>query len=148
MPTDNSLWETIDQCVENATNYKDALNKLSALPRGYSLCFAFNYVDADLCNGGIGQLYRNSTWSLMLKAIDACRVAKQHDLERLLKQVVLHFHERGKSRFKKEIKEDFFSDLNRPLERSLDELEAMYFKESEQADKVVAVLLQDTALWK
>jgi hypothetical protein len=148
MITEESLWQTLFEATEPFQGYKKALEKLSAiLPPGYALCFAFNYVDADICNGGISQLYANPTWSLILVAVEACRRAKATRVEQLLREVVLYYYERGRSRHKRRLTEEFFAGLARPLGRSLSELEEAYFALEDERYMVVPRLLADPSLW-
>lgn len=102
--TEDELWPELMKRVEPFEGYRKALEKLvSSCPRGYPLAFAFHYVDADTSNGGLSQLNSNPTWALMLVAIEAAHTAGLTDLERILREAVLYYPERGRSRFKRQI---------------------------------------------
>jgi predicted acyl esterase len=90
-------------------------------------CFAYHYVGADIINGGISQLYGYSTWSLILTAIKACQQAKAGEEERLLKEIVLYYHQKGRSRLEKQLPENSFDDIKQPMEKSLSQLEDEYY---------------------
>ncbi|MDX1926316.1 MAG: DUF4375 domain-containing protein, partial [Pirellulaceae bacterium] len=100
------VYETIEATIKPFTGHKKALEKLQALPRGYSLCYAYHYVQEDILNGGISQLYSNSTWSLILEAENAANIAGQKNIAALLRQIVYYYHKKGRSKHKLSITEE------------------------------------------
>jgi hypothetical protein len=147
MQTVEAVFDKIDKQISPFQGYKESLLKLKSLPPGFGCCFAFHYVDADICNGGISQLYANSTWSLLLTAIAACQHAGTIELEHVLKQIVLYYHQKGRSRFKKQLSEDFFEGLERPMNKSLSELDDEYFALESERQKVVGCLVKTESLY-
>lgn len=147
MISEKAVWETIDAATESAKGYKDALLKLSSLPPGYSLYFAFHYVNADIRNGGFAQLYKNSTWHLILAATEASRVAGTPGVERIFRQAVLYYEQQGRSRLKTRLTDDFFTGINQPMERSLNEIEDEFFSMKAERHALLPALLANTSLW-
>jgi len=148
MITQEIVWQKIDKATTPFTGYKEALNILSTtLPLGYSLYFALHYVNADLLNGGISQLNSNPTWSLILTAIKACQQASAPKIEYLLKEIVLYYYQRGRSRLKKEIPDGFFDGFDQPLAKSLTELEDEYYAQDKNVENVLTMLRSDESLW-
>jgi hypothetical protein len=147
--TEQALWVDLDKRIEPFKGYKEALRKLEAeAPPGYALVFGFHYVYAEILNGGISQLHANPTWSLLLKAIEAARLAGRVDVERLLREALLYYREQGRSRFKRQITDDFFADLDRPLGRSLKELDGAIYHLGPEQVSVVPKLLAMPELWR
>lgn len=148
--TEESVFETIDEVTAkaDAQTYMDHLRALSVLPPGYGRCFAFNSVNADLCNGGIDQLRKNSTWQLVPTAIAACRSAGTESLERLLREIVLYYHERGRSKLARQLTDDYFAGIDRPLTKSIATMQTEYFRNKERETVVSRlVALHDKELW-
>jgi len=148
MITKEALWQTIDEATIHFKSYKETFKRLSMLSQGYALCFAFHYVDAEIINGGISQLYSNPTWSLVLAAIEACHRAKSTKLEQILREVVLYYHQRDRSRLKRQLTEEFFAGIKRPMAKSLSELEDEYNALDQEKGMVIPILLSDESLWK
>jgi hypothetical protein len=73
--TFDTIFERIDKEISPFKGYKKSLAQLAILPPGYALCFAFHYTNADISNGGISQLYGNSTWQLIHMAQRAAEIA-------------------------------------------------------------------------
>jgi hypothetical protein len=148
-PTEETLWRDLDKRIAPFKGYREALATLKAsAPRGYALVFSFHYVDADILNGGISQLNANPTWSLLLEAVDAANVAGCADVDRVLRQALLYYHERGRSRFKKSITDEFFAGLDRPMSKSLRQLDEDYYALEEERRSVVSNLLRKPDLWR
>jgi hypothetical protein len=139
----NDVFETIEATIKPFTGHKKALEKLQALAHGYSLCFAYHYVHADILNGGISQLYSNSTWSLILEAENAANTAGQKNVATLLREVVYYYHKKGRSKHKLWITEDYFAALPPNWNKSLNELDAEYFALEDQANSVILNLCRD-----
>jgi hypothetical protein len=147
--TDEELWNDLMERIKPFRGYKEALDKLSAeCPPGYSLVFAFNYVNADISNGGLTQLHANSTWTLILRAIEAAHLAGYPELERLLKEAVLYYHEQGRSRLKRQIGEEFFEGFDRPFTRSISDIEDDYYARDGQRRGVIQALMGQAELWR
>jgi hypothetical protein len=139
----DDVFETIEATIEPFTGYKKALQKLQALPRGYSLCFAYHYVHADILNGGISQLYSNSTWSLILQAEIAASLAGMTNVSTLLREIVYYYHVKGRSKHKLSIAEDYFAELRPNWSKSLKELDDEYFTLEDEANSVILTLCRD-----
>ena len=139
----DEVFDTIEATIKPFTGYKKALQKLQALPRGFSLCFAYHYVHADIRNGGISQLYSNSTWSLILEADNAASTAGQKDVATLLREIVYYYHKNGRSKHKLSIPENYFSGLPANWNRSLESLDDEYFALEGSANSVILNLCRD-----
>ncbi len=139
----NEVFDTIEATIKPFTGYKKALQKLQALPRGYSLCFAYQYVHADIVNGGISQLYSNSTWSLILEAENAARTAGLKSVATLLREIIYYYHTQGRSKHKLSITEDYFAELPPNWNRSLEELDNEYLEIEDTASSVILILCRD-----
>ncbi|MDH5738772.1 MAG: DMP19 family protein [Nitrospira sp.] len=149
MRTAESVFERIDKEISPFNGYKEALAALERLTPGYKYCFAFHYVDADICNGGITQLYENPTWVLITTAVEACNCAGAFELEMLLRQVVLYYHQRGRSRLKKKLCPDFFDGLDLSTKKTLSELEDEYLSLEPERIAIVSRLAEsnDPSVW-
>ena len=137
------VFERIDAAIEPFTDYKTALQDLQALPRGYSLCFAFHYVHADILNGGISQLYSNSTWSLILQAEQAAHEAGVAKVSTLLRAILHYYHLKGRSKHKRSITDDYFTSLPSNCDKSLKQLDDDYFDIEDDANSVILTLCRD-----
>jgi hypothetical protein len=140
MPSANQVFKRIDALIEPFQSYKNALEKLSNSPRGYTLCFAFHYVYADIFNGGISQLYGNSTWSLMLDAIEAAEAANEPTVARSLREIVYYYHRKGRSKFKRQVSDDYFKSIPKKWNKTLENLDDELFKLDDECANLVAKL--------
>ena len=149
MPTPDSIFEQIDTALEGANSYREAIVLLKSLPPGYLQCFAFQNVDSDICNGGISQLHSNSTWALMPFAVTACDTAQADSLSLLLREIILYYHQRGRSKLKRHIGDDYFSGVPQLMEKTLDQLEDEYFELESARRQVVEQIcnLEAGELW-
>ncbi len=139
----NEVFGTIEETIKPFTGYKKALQKLQALPRGYTLCFAFHYVHADILNGGVSQLYSNSTWALILEAENAANTAGLKNIATLLREIVYYYHTKGRSKLKLSIAEDYFAELPSKWDKSLEELDDEYLALEGAANSVILNLCRD-----
>lgn len=149
MPTEHDVFERIDKTIERADSYREAHKLLERLPPGYLQCFAFNYIDADICNGGISQAYRNSTWSLMPMAVAACDTAESQTLSSLLRAMILYYHQSGRSKLKRQINDDYFIGIAQPVKKTLSQLEDEYFQLEHDRSEIVTKLceMESELLW-
>ena len=131
----HTVWSRIESTTKGSLSYKDSLAKLQALPSGYKFLFSLHYVDADILNGGFNQLHQNSTWALIVTAIEAAKAFGFPRWATLLKSVVYYYHRKGRSRLKRQIGSDYFSDIDTSSVQSFQELEDEYFEFSEQLYK-------------
>ncbi len=139
----NDVFDTIEATIKPFSGYSRALQKLKALPHGYTLCFAFHYVHAEILNGGISQLYSNSTWSLILEAEKAAMTAGLKNVATLLREIVYYYHTHGRSKLKLAITEEYFAELPPNWNRSLEELDNEYFALEDVANSVILNLCRD-----
>jgi hypothetical protein len=149
MPSEDSVFTQIETLTAGDISYKESLETLSKEPIGYGFCFAFHHINTDVCNGGISQLYANSTWALIPTAVQACKAARCFELEQLLRKIVLYYHQKGRSRLKRQIPENFFGDLEHTMCKSLAELEDEFFSLIDQRNAVVPNLLatESAEMW-
>jgi hypothetical protein len=149
MPSPELVFDRIDKELKSAGTYREALKLLEPLPPGYIQCFAFSYVDSDICNGGISQLYGNSTWALMPNAVSASDNAQMQELSLLLREIILYYHQKGRSKLKRQIGDDYFANLDHPMEKSLEQLEDEYFALDELRNQLIPRLCESDseALW-
>src|SRR5262245_36872986 len=98
MHTSDQVFKEIDRLIEPFESYKKSLAKLAVAPPGYAYCFAFSYVSADILNGGISQLYGNSTWCLIPDAIMAAEAASETKISQALREIVYYYHRKGRSK--------------------------------------------------
>jgi hypothetical protein len=139
----DEVFDTIEATIKPFTSYKKALQKLQALPRGFSLCFAYQYVHADILNGGVSQLYSNSTWSMILEAENAASTAGQTNVSTLLREIVYYYHNNGRSKHKLSIPENYFAGLPANWNKSLEKLDDEYFALEGSANSVILNLCRD-----
>ncbi|MBM3966583.1 MAG: DUF4375 domain-containing protein [Planctomycetes bacterium] len=139
----NQVFERIDATIEPFTDYKTALRDLEALPRGYSLCFAFHHVHSDILNGGISQLYSNSTWSLILHAERTAHEAGFSNVSTLLREIVYYYHLKGRSKLKRDVTEDYFTSLPSNWGKTLKQLDDEYCDIEQDANSVIVTLCRD-----
>ncbi len=138
-----TVFDQIDATLKPFTSFKSALQKLQALPRGYTLCFAFHSVHTDILNGGISQLYSNSTWALILQAEVAASLAGMNNVSTLLREIVYYYHLQGRSKHKLSLAEDYFAELPPTWNKSLKQLDDEYFTIEGEANSVVLSLCRD-----
>ncbi len=143
MPNESTVFERIDETIEPFQNYRQALDDLRALPRGYAMCFASHYVQADIFNGGISQLYANSTWCLILDALQAAETAGVPKLATVLKDIVYYYHSKGRSKLKRRINDEYFADMPGDWNKSLEQLDDEYFDLGAECEKVIPTLCND-----
>ena len=139
----DQVFSRIDAAIEPFRDYKSALRDLGELPRGYALCFAFHYVHSDILNGGISQLYSNSTWSLVVDAEDAAQQAGLQAVSSLLREIVYYYHRQGRSKHKRRLGEDYFSEIPSGWDKSLSQLDDQYFAMEDDANEVVLKLCKN-----
>ena len=137
---EEAVFTRIDEAIEPFSSYKNALAALAELPRGYSLCFAFHYVHADILNGGISQLYGNSTWSLIVDAVEAAETANIHAVASLLREIIFYYHEKNRSKLKRRVTDEFFTSIPSGWQKSLAVLDDEYFALEDQANEVILEL--------
>lgn len=137
------VFTVIDSIIEPFTDYRSALRDLQALPRGYALCFAFHHVHSDVLNGGISQLYANSTWALILEAENAASQAGVSSVSTLLREIVYYYHLKGRSKHKRNLADDYFSALPLDWAKSLQQLDDEYFNIECDASSVILSLCRD-----
>ena len=140
---EEAVFDRIERAVEPFTTYKKALRELAKLPRGYSLCFAFHYVHADILDGGISQLYANSTWSLIVDTEDAAKTAGMEDVSHLLREIIYYYHLKGRSKHKRRLPDDYFADMPADWNKSLAVLDDEYFALEDQANSVIPALCRN-----
>ena len=134
------IFNKIDSIIEPFKSYRHALVKLSDAPDGYKYCFAFHYVNAEILNGGISQLYGNSSWCLILDAISASEAAGYSDVSNNLREIVYYYHLKGRSKLKRRIGGNFFADIGSNWNKTLQQLDDEYFKLENSAENVVPAL--------
>ncbi len=137
------VFDRIDAAISPFSNYKTARRQLQSLPTGYLLCFAFHYVQAELLNGGVSQLYSSSTWSLILDAEEAAHVAGVAGVSTLLREIVYYYHLKGRSKHKRRIDDDYFSPLSTNWGKSLQQLDNNWYDTEDAANSVIRILCRD-----
>ena len=137
---ERKVFDEIDSIIEPFKSYRDALTKLSNKPEGYRLCFAFHYVNADILNGGVSQLYGNSTWCLILDAISAAKTAGYDDVSMTPHEIVYYYHLKGRSKLKRRIQDGFFKGFSTDWNKSIGEIDDDYFKLENSTENVISVL--------
>src|SRR6476469_7308710 len=113
MPTSDHVFKKIDGLIEPFKSYKESLAKLAGSPPGYAYCFAFAYVRADILNGGISQLYGNSTWCLVPDAIKAAEAASEPKIAQVLTEIVYYYHRKGRSKLTRRISDADFKSMRK-----------------------------------
>lgn len=137
---EEAVFNRIDEIIEPFSSYKNALADLESLPRGYSLCFAFHYVHADILNGGISQLYGNSTWPLIIDAEEAAREAGVEAVACLLREIMYYYHLKGRSKLKRRLTDEYFAGISKNWQKSLPALDDEYFSLEDEAITVIPAL--------
>jgi hypothetical protein len=97
-------------------------------------------VHADILNGGISQLYANSTWALIVDAEDAAKTAGIEEVSRLLREIIYYYHLKGRSKHKRRLTNDYFADMPAEWRKSLRVLDDEYFALEDQANSVIPAL--------
>lgn len=143
MPNETSVFNRIDETIEPFENYRKALDDLPALPPGYAQCFATHYVHSDIFNGGISQLYGNSTWCLILDAITAAENAGIESVATVLKEIVYYYHKRDRSKLKRRIDANHFTDMPDGWDKSLEQLDDEFFDLGDDTGNVIPALCKD-----
>lgn len=125
---------TVFEVADEFTSHKDALTGFSGSPPGFLLAYSLHYVDADIRNGGIYQLYANTTWHLILDAITACQQFGFTVLADVLHDIVYYYYKRGRSRLKRRIPKGFAIRYTTRSEPTLSDLEDRYYDTFDQGD--------------
>ena len=120
------LLDTIFAVADKFASHRDALTGFNGFPDGYIQIYALHYVDAEIRNGGIYQLYANSTWCLVLDAIQGCEQFGFDQLADALKGIVYYYHKNGRSKLKRRIPKEFFLAYT-PTSTTLPDLEDQYY---------------------
>lgn len=143
------VFDRMRPITEPCGDYGECLLALRVLPPGYAQCFAFHFAEADTGNGGLEQLHHNSTWSLVPKAVEACETVGAHDLARVFREVVQHYHELGACGMDEEVCRAIRAPLRLGSKRTLDEIEDEFFAVEAERYSIVQrlVAMQDTTLW-
>jgi hypothetical protein len=124
-PSDELL-SKVFAVAEQFTSHRGALAGFDGYPEGYRQVYALRHVDAEIRNGGIYQLYANTTWCLILDAISGLQAFGLTQLADTLKGIVFYYHKSNRSRLKRRMPEDFFKDF-KPGATSLADLEDEYY---------------------
>lgn len=137
MPTSDQVFKKIDTLIEPFRGYKESLAKLAGNPPGYAYCFAFTYVRADILNGGISQLYGNSTWCLVPDAIKAAEAAAEPKVAQVLREMVYYYHRKGRSKLSRRMSDDDFKSIRKTWNKSLGDLDEEFLALAGRVKKVV-----------
>lgn len=121
------IFRSIYDAIGRFRTYKGALASLGSSPSGYRYLFALNHVDADIRNGGIYQLYSNSTWHLMPDAIEGANSFGCRKLGGVLKEIVYYYHRDGRSKLRRKLPQSFFDNMPSIWNKSLGQLEDEYY---------------------
>ena len=142
MPTETEVFDRIDSLIEPFDSYKQALGDLRDIPPGFAYCFAIHYVHADIFNGGISQLHGNSTWCLILDAIDGANAAKVTNVAQVLREIVYYYHSKGRSKLKRRISDGYFDGMPSDWDKSLATLEDDYFALESEIENLIPTLCE------
>ncbi|MBM83765.1 MAG: hypothetical protein CMJ78_24680 [Planctomycetaceae bacterium] len=124
----NKLYDQIYDIADNFKSYKQAVTGFDGAPIGFKYIFSIDYVDADIRNGGIYQLHHNSTWHLILDAIEGTKVVGFDKLSETLREILFYYHRNGRSKMKKRIPDNYFDDMPDNWDKDLDKLEGQYYR--------------------
>ncbi|TWU50740.1 hypothetical protein Poly51_40330 [Rubripirellula tenax] len=142
MPTETEVFDRIDSVIEPFDSYKRALEDLREIPPGFAYCFAIHYVHADIFNGGISQLHGNSSWCLILDAIDGAKAANVPAVAQVLREIVYYYHAKGRSKLKRRIPDGYFDDMPSDWDKSLETLEDDYFALESDIENLIPTLCE------
>ncbi len=144
---EEEFWRAIAEATDPHENYLASLSKLNTLAPGYSLLYAFNYVDAGISNAGVSGFYSSSAWPLILSAISACERAKAADVALVLREMILYYDRKGRSKLKRQMQSDYLSALENSPPRSIMDIENAYYTLAPKRQAVWSSLLDDDELW-
>ncbi len=113
---------------ERYRSHRQAIDGFDSHPVGYRYVYATNFVDVEIRNGGISQLYGNSSWGLMIDAIEGPQAFGYRKLSLTLKEIVFYYHRKGRSKLKRRTPEGFFDNLKPRWNKSLSTLEDDYYQ--------------------
>ena len=83
-------------------------------------------VDSEIRNGGISQLYHNSTWAMIPDAIKCCSDLKLNHIKDSLWDMIKYYHKSGRSKLVRKIPE--LKSMNiQDWNKSLNEIEQQYY---------------------
>ena len=117
---------------EQFPSHRQAIDGFDPHPPAYRYIYATNYVDAEIRNGGLSQLYVNSAWALMIAAVEGAEAFGCCKLSQTLKEIVFYYHRKGRSKLKRRISEGYFDSIKPRWNKSLDTLEGEYYECFEQ----------------
>jgi hypothetical protein len=123
------LWRSANSLAKGAGNLEAEAKQLKTHPPGYRILFSLVFVDSEIRNGGISQLYANSTWRLMPHAIEAASLLNLAGLANTLREIVYYYHQNNRSKLKKVLPPDLFLKMPRNWSKSLDTLERDYYSQ-------------------
>lgn len=137
---EETVFIRIEEMIQPFSSYKNAIAALAEHPRGYSLCFAFHYVHAELLNGGVSQLHSNSAWPLIVDAVEAAETAGTKNVASLLREIIYYYHQRNRSKFKRRITDEYFAGIPSDWHKALTDLDAEYLTIEKHANSVIPKL--------
>jgi len=123
----SDLYDCIYEISDSFKSHRDAVKGFEGKPLGYRIIYSIDYVDSDLRNGGISQLYSNSTWSLILDAIAGAKELDFLELANALTEILFYYHQKDRSKMKKRINEELFAGICSEWSKDLGTLEHQYY---------------------
>ena len=91
MSTDESYWTVLESNWETIDIYhgpETFLRTFSTVRREVGLLFAAHWCQAEVCNGGLGQFFGNSTGVLAPEAVEGFRVLEQTQIAELVTEAM------------------------------------------------------------
>ena len=113
--------------IEDLQSYDEERSAFAEQPAIYRYVYAIDWMDSEIRNGGVDQLYRNSTWPWILDAIEGAEVLGLDALAKALRMTVAYYHAKGRSKLKRRADAAFFASLPKPPKGGLDALEDRYY---------------------
>ena len=123
----NKIYNDIYHISDNFKSHKDGVMGFSSAPSGFKYIYALDYIDSDIRNGGIYQLHSNSTWHLILDAIEGAREFGCKELSAVLLEILYYYHKENRSKMKRRIREQIFQQIPSGWNKDLEALEDDYY---------------------
>lgn len=141
----DEVHQRIDSIIDpfqSYLSYPRARESLMHAPPGFRYVFALWFVDADIKNGGIYQLYSNSTWCLIPDAVEGAEALRLSALAQVLREIIYYYHRGGRSKLKRRLSADYFTGIRSDWSKTLAQLEDEFYAVLPPPQQSMADLLE------
>jgi hypothetical protein len=109
-------------------SFQKTLESLERKPVGYKYLFALHAANAEICNGGVDQYHRNSSWLGVLTAIEGARAFDAGELAKVFIEMLSYYFRQDRSRLRKKIPDALLPELESVRIRRLEAIDKAYYR--------------------